>query len=173
MMALSPPHRMRTVPDLDRFDVRILAALQECADLTHGELAERVLLSPSQCSRRIQRLREAGYIERTVAILNAERLGLGVTAYVQVSLRAHAEASGRAFRDRVRRAPEVQECCAVTGDADYLIKVRTPTLKRFADFLNDTFMRDTDVVATVRSSIVLEEVKRSTALPLDAVPDGA
>lgn len=158
------------MPDLDPYDLRILAVLQERGDLTHGELAERVHLSASQCSRRIQRLRENGYIDRTVTILNADKLGLGVTAYVQVTLRAHAEASGQAFHERMRRMPEVLECCAVTGDADYLIKVRTTSLKRFSDFLNEAFMRDTAVVATVRSSIVLDAVKSTTALPLGALP---
>jgi DNA-binding Lrp family transcriptional regulator len=151
--------------DLDVFDLRLLAALQEDGRLTNAELAERVLLSPSQCARRVQRLIQDGHIERFVAVLSAARLGIGVSAYVSVVMRSHGEAETRAFRERLLRLPEVQECCKLTGDSDYLLKIATRDLQDYNRILTEYLLKSPDV-ATVRSGIVLEEVKRTTSLPL-------
>ncbi|HLY56101.1 MAG TPA: Lrp/AsnC family transcriptional regulator [Stellaceae bacterium] len=150
---------------LDLFDLRLLAALQEDGRLTNAELAERTLLSPSQCARRVQRLRETGFIERFVAVLDAQKLGIGVRAYVSVVMRSHGEAETRAFRDRLLRLPEVQECCKLTGDSDYLLKIATRDLADYNRILTEYLLKSPDI-ATVRSGIMLEEVKSTTALPL-------
>lgn len=150
---------------LDVFDRRILRALQEDAQLTQADLADRVLLSPSQISRRIQYLEQAGYIVRRVALLDPAKLGLGVTAYVTVVMRSHAEVEIEAFRDRLRRLPEVVECCKLTGNADYLLKIVASDLHAYDRILTEYLLKAPEV-ATVRSGIVLEEVKKTTALPL-------
>lgn len=149
---------------LDRFDVRLLALLQSDADATQDELAEAARLSRSQCSRRLQRLREEGLIERTVALLSPERLGLTLKAYVTVSLRSHSPEDLALFSEMLAGAPEVLECSMMTGDADYLMKVQTADLPRFDLFLQ-RFLACA-AVTRVRSSIVLRDVKRTTQLPL-------
>lgn len=150
---------------LDSFDFRLLSALQTDAQLTNAQLAERVRLSPSQISRRIQRLEQEGFIDRRVAILNSEKLGLGVTAYVTIVMRSHAETEIKTFRERLLRLPEVQECCKITGHADYLLKIVTNDLKGYNRILTEYLLKAPEV-ASVRSSIVLEEIKRTTNLPL-------
>jgi Lrp/AsnC family leucine-responsive transcriptional regulator len=150
---------------LDNFDLRLLHALQIDGHSTHADLAERVRLSPSQISRRIQRLEQLGFIDRHVTLLNSEKLGLDVRAYVTIVLRSHAETEIKAFHERLLRLPEVQECCKITGDADYLLKITTSDLKSYNRILTEYLLKAPEV-ASVRSGIVLEEIKNTTALPL-------
>jgi Lrp/AsnC family leucine-responsive transcriptional regulator len=157
--------RRFVVAALDNFDVRILSALQTNARVTHADLASQINLSPSQISRRIQRLEDEGYIEGQVVILNPHKLGLGVVAYVTIVMRSHAEAQTKAFRERLLRLPEVQECCKLTGDADYMLRIITSDLLSYDRILTEYLLKATEV-ATVRSGILLEQVKRTTALPL-------
>jgi DNA-binding Lrp family transcriptional regulator len=150
---------------MDAFDVKLLAALQDDSRLTNNELAERVGLSASQCSRRRMALEEAGQIERYATILSPDALGLGVTALIQVRLAAHSPTNSRRFADLVRRLPEVLEAYSLTGEADYVLKVAVTDLKALAALLNDMILPN-DAVAQVRSSIVLDRLKHTTALPL-------
>jgi len=151
--------------NLDSFDLRLLQALQENSQFTNAELAERVRLSPSQISRRIQRLEQEGFIEGRVTLLNSAKLGLGVHAYVTIVMKSHAETEIKAFRARLLRLPEIQECCKITGDADYLLKITTGDLNSYNHILTEYLLKAPEV-ASVRSSIVLEEIKRTTLLPL-------
>jgi Lrp/AsnC family leucine-responsive transcriptional regulator len=151
---------------MDIYDKRILEAVQERADLTHAELAERVHLSPSQCARRLERLRAAGYIERTVAILNRERLGLDVLAHVLISLQAHEGARNNAFRHFIDEASEVLECFMQSGDADMLIKVAVPSLEALAAFI-DRLIAVSGGLATLRSYIVLRPIKTGNRYPIE------
>ncbi len=150
---------------MDVYDKRILASVQERADLTHAELAERVHLSPSQCARRLERLRAAGYIERTVAILNRERLGLDVLAHVLISLQVHEGVRNDAFRHFIDEAPEVLECYMQSGDADLLMKVAVPTLEALAAFI-DRLIGLSGGLATLRSYIVLRSLKTGNRYPI-------
>jgi Lrp/AsnC family leucine-responsive transcriptional regulator len=152
------------MPELDRIDARILAVVQDNGELTLEELAERVMLSPSQCSRRLQHLRDEGYISHVATLLDPNRLGLGLKAYIMVVLRQQGERSD-AFHELVKSSAEVLECCMITGDADYLLKVCTKDLKTFRALLDD--LASTRQIATMRSSIVVEETKNTTALPLE------
>lgn len=153
--------------DLDAFDLRLLAAVQRDGDLTHAELAERVHLSPTQCARRLHRLRAEGYLRKMVAILDPGRLGLAVMAHTLVGLRSHDAATNAAFRDFVFRAEEVVECWSQTGDADFLMKILVRDLAHLADFI-DRLIAATGGLATLRSSIVLRELKSTTEIPLFA-----
>lgn len=150
---------------MDSFDRRLLAELQANTTISHAELSERVHLSPSQCSRRLQRLQQAGYIRRQVALLDPAKIGLEVEAYILVTLTSHVAGAAAAFHDRVRRHDAIVDCCALTGDADYLLRVVTANLAALAALINDYLLGQGDV-ASVRSSIVLSEIKRTTALPL-------
>ncbi|MCW1838794.1 Lrp/AsnC family transcriptional regulator [Prosthecomicrobium hirschii] len=156
---------------LDGYDLRLLAALQTDGRLTNQELAERVHLSASQCSRRRQALEEAGVIRRYRAELDGERLGLGVTAFVNVQLARHSEHNARRFRDVIADCDEVLEAHALTGDMDYLIKIAVRDLKSFADFVNTVLLAH-ETVAHVTSRIVIETLKSGGALPLRAGSGG-
>ena len=122
------------VEQLDRFDRRILALLQEDGRLTNSELAERVHLSASQCSRRRQRLEEQGYIVGYRAELDRDRLGFGFVNVISVTLATHNRDNARRFRALVTRLPEVQEAHALTGEMDYFLKVVTADLKALSEF---------------------------------------
>ncbi|MEO3434445.1 Lrp/AsnC family transcriptional regulator [Inquilinus sp. CAU 1745] len=157
---MNPP-----IIDLDAFDRRILTALMEDGRLTNVALSEVVHLSPSQCSRRVQRLEEAGILQGYTARIDPAAVGLGVTALVSVTLEKHGRNPATDFHEAVAAAPEILECAMTTGDADYLLRVVAPDLRRFSRFLMDHLMR-VPGVQHVRSSIVLESIKSTTSLPL-------
>jgi Lrp/AsnC family transcriptional regulator, leucine-responsive regulatory protein len=157
---------------MDKIDRNLLALLQQDCSLSHSEIAERVHLSPSQCSRRIQRLHQEGYVVRQVALLSEEKLDLHVEAYVMVRLSSHGAGAAAAFHDRVEHHPAILECCSLTGDADYLLRIVTRNLTLLAELINSHLLAEGDV-ASVRSSIVLNRIKRTTALPLPAAGQAA
>jgi Lrp/AsnC family leucine-responsive transcriptional regulator len=150
---------------MNRIDRKILALLQTDASISHADLGARVNLSPSQCSRRIARLQELGIIRGTVALLDEAELGLQLEAYVTVTLSSYARSEVQAFHSRIVELPQVIECCSLTGDSDYLLRVLTKDRAAFSQFLNEDLLGHGDV-ARVRSSIVLDRIKRTTALPL-------
>ena len=151
--------------DLDRIDRKILAFLQARGRASNLELAEAVSLSAAQCHRRHRRLEEQGYITGYAARLNAANLNLGVTAFIEVTMEKGHIRDLRKFTDVVVDIPQIMECYAVTGDFDYVIKVVARDLKSLSQFLMDQLMR-LPGVNSVRSSICLDEIKCTTALPL-------
>lgn len=158
--------------ELDKTDRRILAVMQENGRLSNQEVAEQVSLSPSPCLRRIRRLEQAGVIRKYVALLDADKLGLGLLAYVNVRLEKHGESGARsatspraAFAAAVMQWPEVIACHAMTGDMDYLLRVHVEDMEHFSRFMMDTLLRH-PAVLDVRSSFALQQVKETTALPL-------
>ena len=155
-------------PDLDRIDIQILEALQHDGRATNQALGERVHLSASQVSRRVQRLEEAGLIDRCVTLLRANRVGLTVTAFTRVTLERHGESQNDAFDRAVRLMPEVLECYSVTGPYDYQLRIVSADLESFAQFMMHRLMR-LPGVRGVESSVVLQEIKRTTELPLSHV----
>ena len=144
---------------LDRTDLQLLAALQQQGRLTNAELADRVHLSPSACLRRVQRLERDGVIAGYRAVVDPERLGLGLSAFVRVQLRDHDAASVAAFATAVNGWDEVVACHALTGDMDYLLQVVVRDLDHFSRFLLDRLLGG-GAVADVNSSFVLRTVKR-------------
>jgi DNA-binding Lrp family transcriptional regulator len=150
---------------LDQFDFKLLAALEADGRLTNAELGERIGLSASQCSRRRIRLEEAGIIEGYHARLNSSRLGIGLRAFIQVSLSTHSKENAKSFKEFVNSVEEIQEAYALTGDADYLLKVAAQDLRGLAHVINDSILPHPGV-AHVKSSIVLDKLKDSHRLPL-------
>jgi Lrp/AsnC family transcriptional regulator, leucine-responsive regulatory protein len=151
---------------LDRFDKRILAELQKDGGLSNQDLAERIGLSPSPCSRRVKQLEEAGIIQRRVTLLDRRKLGLSLTAIIQISMDRHTPERFETFEAKVRQYPEVQECYLITGqDADYLLKVVVPDMDHYQEFLLDKITR-IEGVSGVHSSFVMRRVVDSTELPL-------
>lgn len=150
---------------LDATDWRLIAALQQDASQTNAELAERIALSASQVSRRRQRLEEEGVITGYRAMLDPAAVGLTVTAFIHVALDTHSRDNARRFRDLVNLTPAVIEAHALTGEADYLVKVLVPDLKALSALINDVFLPH-ESVARVRSEIVLESLKLPERMPL-------
>lgn len=153
--------------DLSATDIKILALLQQDASLTAAEIAEQVNLSVSPCWRRINRLQKEGVIEKEVALLNAEKLGMGLVIFARISLSQNDEASLHTFEERVRQFPEVVECYTVTGTADYFLKIITRDIKRYDQFLRRHLLQIPQV-RDVNSNVAVTQVKYTTGLPLES-----
>ena len=152
--------------DIDQFDRRILASLQSDSRLTNNELAELVGLSPSQCSRRRARLDGEGYISGYSAFVNRQKAGFGLVNIVSVTLARHNKDNAVHFARLVADLPEVLEAYALTGEMDYMLKVVTRDLRALSDFVNNALLPH-DAVQNVRTAIVLDTLKETTALPLN------
>ena len=150
---------------LDRIDHKILAHLQAHARATNLELAQAVQLSPAQCHRRHKRLEGLGLIRAYETRLEPAALGWAVTAFIHVSMERSHVRELEQFLQHVRQLPAVQECYSVTGDFDYMLKVTARDLPALSRFLMDTLMR-LPGVAAVRSSVCMDEIKCTSALPL-------
>lgn len=155
-------HDMTT---FDTLDWRLLDALQRDASLTNAALAEQIGLSASQVSRRRQRLEQDGVIRGYRAALEPAAVGLGVIVFIHVALDTHSRDNARRFRDLVRLTPAILEAHALTGEADYLLKVAVGDLKALARLVNEILMPH-ESVARVRSEIALETLKEPGLLPL-------
>ena len=153
--------------DLSATDIKILTLLQQDASLTVAEIAEQVNLSVSPCWRRINRLEREGVIEKEVALLSAEKLGMGMVIFARISLSQNDEASLHTFEERVRQFPEVVECYTVTGAADYFLKIITRDIKRYDQFLRRHLLQIPQV-RDVNSNVAVTQVKYTTGLPLES-----
>ena len=153
--------------DLSATDLHILNLLQRDASLTAAEIAEQVNLSPSPCWRRINRLEQEGYIDRRVALLDGEKLGLDLVVFSRVSLARNDEEALVSFEDRVRRFPEVVECYTVTGSADYFLKIVTRDIKHYDRFLRRQLLQIPEV-GDISSNVAVTQVKYTTELPIDS-----
>jgi DNA-binding Lrp family transcriptional regulator len=152
---------------MDSFDRKLLAALQRNGAQTNQELADTVGLSPSQISRRRQQLEVEGTILRYEARLSPEKLGFGLRAFVNITLAAHSPHNSKRFLDLVARTPEILEAHALTGNSDYLLKVVVADLRALSALINETLLPH-ESVDRVRSEIVLETLKETAALPIEA-----
>lgn len=151
--------------DLDRTDLRILEILQADGRLSNQEIADRVSLSPSPCLRRIRRLEDLGVIRQYVALVDPQKIGLGLLAYVTVKLEKRGKMPMDEFRARVQTSPEVLACYAMTGDMDYLLRVHVEDLEHFSRLVMNQLLKQPGVV-DVKSSFALDRIKETTALPL-------
>ena len=152
--------------EFDNIDRKILRALQVAGRATNVELAGKVHLSAPQCFRRVRALEERGVIRGYTARLDAEALGLGVTAYVSVSIAGDQFGRVRDIEAQIRAYPQILECHAVSGDYDYLLKVVAHDLRSLSTFLTDRLMQ-VPGIDDVRSMICLEEIKPASPLPIE------
>ena len=150
---------------IDDFDRKLLRLLQEDARLTNNELSEQVNLSASQCSRRRMRLEQAGIIKCYRAELDREKLDVGITNIITVTLATHNRDNARRFARLVADLPEVLEAYALTGEMDYILKVVTVDLKGLSSFVNEVLLPH-ESVQHVKTAIVLETLKEGATLPL-------
>ncbi len=151
---------------LDRTDRQILGELQGNGRLSNQDLADKVSLSPSPCLRRVRRLEEEGYIDRYVALINPEKVGLKLLAYVTIRLNKVFRSTDSPVSDFARDVqnwPEVTECYAMSGDMDYLLRVQVEDLTQFSRFAMDKLMHHPAVV-DMRSSFALQRIKETTEL---------
>jgi Lrp/AsnC family transcriptional regulator len=155
---------------LDRYDYAILSALQVDGTLSVAQLSERIGLSATPCWKRMRRLEEEGYIENRVAIVNRRKVGLPVTVFVSVRTSQHDDKWLARFAAAVIALPEVQEFHRMSGDIDYLLKVVTSDIEGY-----DRFYKKLIKVAQlsgVSSAFSMEQIKFTTALPLELVAHG-
>lgn len=151
--------------DLDDFDRRILGLMQEDASRSTAEIAELVGMSQSPCWRRIQRLKDEGYINRQVAIVDRRKVGLNAQVFALVKLTMHGRQNLDEFGGRIRGFPEVLECHVLMGAFDFLIRVVTADIDAYHSFFFEKLSR-LPGVQEVNSVISLSEIKSTTALPL-------
>ena len=151
---------------LDGMDRSLLRLLQDDARMTSAELARRVRISPPGLQKRLRKLEEGGVIERYVTVVNREAVGLDLVCFVQVTLVHHLPESVVGFRKEMTLLPEVLECHHLTGEFDYLLKVVVRNHKYLERFLFES-LTQIPGVDRIRTSIVLNEIKASTSLPLE------
>lgn len=150
---------------LDSTDRRLLELVQHDAHLTAQELGEALNLSPSQAGRRRQRLETEGYIRHYTARLDAEKLGLGVQAFVQVQMGSQRPEDARAFARLITTQPEIVSTWTLTGEADYLLRVYCEDLAALNRLIHERLLPQS-YVARVQSQIVMDQLKQDAPLPL-------
>lgn len=155
---------MPTAP-LDRYDRKILDALQGEGRLTNLELADRAGLSASPCLRRVRALESAGVIQGYTARLDRKKIGLGMTVFVAVNVERHRDVEAEKFRDAVIALPEVIACYITSGDYDFLLHVVTQDLEGYRAFSLDKLIR-LEGVKSIHSSFVIDTVKEGAPFPL-------
>jgi Lrp/AsnC family transcriptional regulator, leucine-responsive regulatory protein len=149
---------------LSKRDRSILSELQRDGRQTMQQLAEKVGMSSSACWRRVRSLEEEGVIERYAVQVNARKAGFGLSSMTLVSLARHEQKNVDNFVREVMRHPEVLECFATSGEADFHLRVVVEDMDAYNRFLDDFIFR-LPGVSQVRSNIVLKEIKADTALP--------
>lgn len=156
---------MNTTPPPDKIDKAILDVLQNSAMESLQEIGKLVHLSPTPCWRRIQRLERDGYIRKRVALLDPAKLNVGVTVFVSVRTNQHNEKWAKRFTAVVTSIPQIVEFYRMSGEVDYLLRVVVPDIKGY-DAVYQRLIRDMEL-SDVSSSFAMEQIKYTTALPLD------
>ncbi|MCU4653653.1 Lrp/AsnC family transcriptional regulator [Roseibacterium sp. SDUM158016] len=150
---------------LDRTDRRLLALIQQDATLTAQALGDRLNLSASQAARRRQRLEAQGYVRATRAVIDPQRVGLNVQAFIQVVMATHTEANARDFAALTRTQPEIVGAWTLTGEADYLLRVYCADLEALNRLVQAVLLPH-PAVSRVQSQIVMDRIKPDAPLPL-------
>ena len=157
---------MTAVPGkLDKVDRAILAILQADALASLQDISDQVRLSTTPCWRRIQRLEQAGFIRGRVTLLDADRLNVGVTVFVSIRTNQHNDKWAKKFHEVVTSIPQIVEFYRMSGDVDYLLRVVVPDIKGY-DAVYQRLIREIELT-DVSSSFAMEQIKYTTALPLD------
>jgi len=150
---------------IDRLDRRILQILQEDATVPVAEIGRRVGLSTTPCWRRIQRLKEQGYIRDQVCLLDRHKIGLNAQVFAQVKLNAHGRANLAAFSEAIRQFAEVLDCYVLMGTVDFMLRIVTRDIEAYERFFFDK-LSQVPGVQEINSMVALSEIKSTTQLPL-------
>ena len=149
---------------IDAVDRQLLELLQKSSDLSVNELAAAVHLTPTPCWRRVQRLRELGFISRQVALVDRQKVNVGVTVFVSLRTQVHDLPWLEKFRSAVQDIPEIVEVYRMSGDVDYLLRVVEPDIAAYDQVYKQLIQRMP--LSDVSSSFAMEELKYTTAVPL-------
>jgi len=168
------PEKIDLDPSLDRYSLAILAELLRDARQTIQQIADKVGLSASPCWKRIKDMEAAGVIRGYTAIVDTEKIGLGLRVIVEANMAQHSETHVRQFERAVAAAAPIVQCHSTTGESDYVMSVLVPDIKSYEQLLHDTMFK-LPGVTHVRSAIVLKEIKSEMrlALPEGMAPRGA
>ena len=151
--------------ELNQQDIKILEILQNDADRSSGEIAEQLNMSQSPCWRKINRLEKDGIIERKVAILNREALGMDLVAFTTINLSAAGRKNMERFEKGVLQLDEVIECYTMTGAWDYMLKVVVRDIRHYEQFVRKRLL-GLPMIGEVHSHMAVTEIKNTTELPL-------
>ena len=154
--------------NLDAFDRKILAALQQDARLSNVDLAEKIGLSPSPCLRRVKRLEEEGYIRGYRAVLDRRKMGLGLTVYVDIKVEKHSAENAANHQRMLEAIPEVVSAHMVSGEADFFAEIVVPDLAAYEELLTQRLL-SLPMVKDIRSNFVIRAIKTDGPLPLGPV----
>ena len=149
----------------DDTDIAILTILQQDAGISNTELAEKISLSPSPCSRRVKLLEEAGFIRKKVTLLDPKAVGVPVNVFIQITLSRQHKDNLQNFEKSIVQWPEIMECYLITGDIDYLIRVVVPDLDGCHQFLDK--LTALEGISHIKSSFSLKQIRYKTELPLE------
>jgi Lrp/AsnC family transcriptional regulator len=150
---------------LSAIDIRILEQIQRDSSLSSSELADKVGISQSPCWRRLQRLRDEGYITGQVALLDRTKFGPSLFFFATLKIGTLTEDQRAAFLRKLELTPEILECYSILGERDLLIKVIAPTMDWYQNFIFKTLMKLPGVV-DVQSTVTMTEMKYTTAIPV-------
>jgi Lrp/AsnC family leucine-responsive transcriptional regulator len=162
------PNETSKPRQLDRIDLKILKALQDNARLSYVELAQKVGLSTTPCIDRVKRLEHSDYIQGYHAKINADALGLELLVFLEITLASQSPETFAEFKEATSKLSYVQECHLISGQSDYLLKLRMPDLKSYRKHLGDLLLALPHVRES-KSHIVMEDAKQSGKLPIDLI----
>jgi Lrp/AsnC family leucine-responsive transcriptional regulator len=153
---------------LDETDIKILRCMQENGRLTTKQLSDKVNLSTTPVFERLKRLERNGYIKKYVAVLDAEKLNLGFEIFCSVKLKQMTKEVANNFVSLIKDIPQVTECYNISGEFDYMLKIRASSMKEYNDFIINV-LGTIDSIGSVLSSFVMDEIKHTYALNLPDV----
>lgn len=160
---------VRSIDGLDRIDRKIIAALQADATLSLAQIADKVGLTQTPCWKRIRKLENSGVIIGRVALVDPDRIGVGLIAFLEIGVAEHTAASRATFAAAVASMPEALEVYRTAGDADYMMKVALPDMRAFDAFCARLSARVE--LRSVAAQFALEKVKLTTAYPMEMAED--
>ncbi len=161
-----PPITEAQPSGLDAIDRKILTLLQEDNQITNQDLASKVGISPPPCHRRVRRLREEGFIQRDVSLVDPAKVGRSMIVFASITLERQREDLLENFERKMARCPEVMQCYFVSGDADYLVVVSVADMDHYNEFARRIFANEPNI-RMFRSSFCLSRVKYDTKIPVD------
>lgn len=152
--------------DIDQIDKRILRAVQADAARSTSEIAEAVGLSQAPCWRRLQRLKDEGFIKGQVALVDRRKIGLNAQIFAQVKLTATGRSNVDAFTDAIRQFPEVLDCFVLMGSVDFMLRIVAKDIEAYERFFFDKLSL-VPGVQEINSMVALSEIKSTTQLPVE------
>lgn len=156
------------MPELDKYDIKILNLLQANADRSTAEIADTLNMSQSPCWRRINRLEKEGYISRKVALVNREALGMDLVAFTTINLSAIGRKNMELFEHGVMQLDEVIECYTMTGAWDYMLKVVVKDIRHYEQFVRKKLL-ELPMIGEVHSHMAVTEIKNTPEIPLKSI----